>query len=315
MARRVRQTSSRGSKKRLSPVLPKGAPKQAQRASARAISQSSHSDGAEAVVSLQVESDVHRERNDERDWRDGDIFESQINSRMQTNESSQPVADSAIFPPMDSGGGEILAESFDEEGYLRLNPDLRRAIELGEFASGYSHYLSRGRSEGRALADAPGEARNVMHAASRGATRADLFPKESRCSVEDLIIAVNAGLMIVGWIDDEFSPLNCLRIIGPELARRARCDTTRESQAHGCRERGRRPSFARLWFRRFSAIRPRRRRVRTNSSRIISVRRILNRGAVRPWVRGRGAAARQDIGVSGGGLIFRQYQRREHEIS
>jgi hypothetical protein len=40
---------------------------------------------------------------------------------------------------------------FDEDEYLRCNPDVRRAVEQGEMASGAVHYRTFGRREGRRL--------------------------------------------------------------------------------------------------------------------------------------------------------------------
>lgn len=106
------------------------------------------------------------------------------------------------------------AEIFDEAAYLRLNPDVRQAVESGQIESGYSHYLLRGRAEGRALPGAPREARNVMLAISRGAGQEDPAAREVRCSIDTLIIAPSGGLMVVGWIDDAVDPLSCIRLTG-----------------------------------------------------------------------------------------------------
>jgi GT2 family glycosyltransferase len=110
----------------------------------------------------------------------------------------------------------LAAEVFDEAGYLRLNPDVRRAVEMGQIESGYAHYCWNGRAEGRALPDSPREARNTMLLSQGESERLGVFPKEARCSIEALIISARAGLMIVGWIDDVAHPLSCIRIIGPD---------------------------------------------------------------------------------------------------
>ncbi len=39
--------------------------------------------------------------------------------------------------------------NFEEAGYLEANPDVKRAVEDGQFASGKDHYLEFGRQEGR----------------------------------------------------------------------------------------------------------------------------------------------------------------------
>jgi GT2 family glycosyltransferase len=119
--------------------------------------------------------------------------------------------------PADSPDEDIIAaDSFDEAGYLRLNPDVRLAIEAGQVASAYSHYFWHGKAEGRALPDTPREARNVMLAVSEHIGGSAVFPNETRCSIEALIIAPKGGLMIVGWIDDASNPLTCIRIMGPD---------------------------------------------------------------------------------------------------
>jgi hypothetical protein len=40
---------------------------------------------------------------------------------------------------------------FDEREYLRCNPDVREAVEYGDFESGFQHYQRIGRREGRRL--------------------------------------------------------------------------------------------------------------------------------------------------------------------
>jgi GT2 family glycosyltransferase len=179
MVRRVKQTPSRGSKQRPSPVLPEDAIGLAESASQNS-------------------------------------GESQIDGLIQMTEPPEPDSGSVFFPRTDPAGGDFaVAESFDEAGYLRLNPDVRRAIELGQVESAYSHYLLYGRSEGRAPPETPQEPRNVMLAAPHDAAQANVFSQEARCGVEALIIAPMGGLMIVGWIDDASRPLSCIRIMGP----------------------------------------------------------------------------------------------------
>jgi GT2 family glycosyltransferase len=109
----------------------------------------------------------------------------------------------------------ISAEIFDEVGYLRLNPDVRLAIELGQIESGYAHYLMHGLSENRPLPDVPKEARNVM-LPSAAVGRSSHSSEQTRCAIEALIIAPSAGLMVVGWIDDAIHPITCIRIIAQE---------------------------------------------------------------------------------------------------
>ena len=135
--------------------------------------------------------------------------------RSLTDEAAAGPYQATDAAPADSQSDLLTAEVFDEAGYLRLNPDVRRAIEAGEIESGYAHYFWHGRAEGRALPDSPREARNTMLVSSIDGGL-DVFPKEARCSLEALIISPKAGLMIVGWIDDASHPLSCIRIIGPD---------------------------------------------------------------------------------------------------
>jgi len=41
---------------------------------------------------------------------------------------------------------------FDEQFYLSRYPDVREAVEKGDFASGHEHYLGHGQHEGRETA-------------------------------------------------------------------------------------------------------------------------------------------------------------------
>jgi hypothetical protein len=121
-----------------------------------------------------------------------------------------------IFEPMGESKGEpIPAAVFDEAGYLRLNPDVRHAIELGQIESGYSHYQLYGHAEGRPSPKVPTEARNVMLPSGR-AEPLDVGSIQANCSIDTLLIAPNGGLMVVGWIDDATYPLSCIRIIASD---------------------------------------------------------------------------------------------------
>lgn len=133
---------------------------------------------------------------------------------------SESALQSSHIKPAPSGNGAAIepvpASGFDEEGYLRLNPDVRHAVELGRFESGYAHYVLHGHIEGRPLPGIPKEAPNVMLRSQVATGPSDAAGAEARCSVDALIVAPNAGLMIVGWINDASQPLNCIRVIGPD---------------------------------------------------------------------------------------------------
>ena len=40
---------------------------------------------------------------------------------------------------------------FDEEAYLRVNPDVTKAVQEGKVSSGFMHYVYLGKKEGRKL--------------------------------------------------------------------------------------------------------------------------------------------------------------------
>lgn len=186
MARRVRKPPSRGEKKSPPPAL--------------------HSDDQE-VEDLRLGEDVAP----------GVEFDTvEITDSMTAMEYAQQIREGGEpQPPAGSPGEPVPVEVFDEAGYLRLNPDVQRAIELGHIQSGYAHYVMHGIAENRPLPNMPRESRNVMVPSFTGAGRTEAAPLEARCSIDALIIAPNAGLMVVGWIDDASHPLNCIRIIGP----------------------------------------------------------------------------------------------------
>jgi GT2 family glycosyltransferase len=128
-------------------------------------------------------------------------------------ESEQLGRQDEIFQPMSDDGDAIAAETFDEAGYLRLNPDVRQAVEQGAMESGFFHYVWYGRAEGRPVSPMPRETRNVM-LLSRAHVPPQSSASETRGSIDALIMAPSGGLMIVGWIDDASQPLNCIRITG-----------------------------------------------------------------------------------------------------
>jgi len=115
-----------------------------------------------------------------------------------------------------SGPDATSIDGFDEAGYLRLNPDVREAVELGRIKSGLLHYRQYGYSEDRPLPGPPREPRNVMLTPLGEARRPDISAKEARCAVDAILIAPKAGMMVVGWIDDAAYPLTCIRVVGPD---------------------------------------------------------------------------------------------------
>jgi GT2 family glycosyltransferase len=151
------------------------------------------------------------------------------------------VVAQSIFPAAGIPNLDLLpADIFDDAGYLRLNPDVRDAVESGHIESGYAHYVAHGHAEGRPLPDIPRELRNAM-VVSPATAQIETLTVQARCSVEALLIAQGGGLMIVGWIDDVNRPMTCIRIIAPgwrvviDVSRLMRVRRTDVEQALGTR--------------------------------------------------------------------------------
>ncbi len=164
-----------------------------------------------------IPGDVYKRARNALDVVVGTTPESLLDGSAGAGVSAQGASGMESAAPADSAEDDIIApENFDEAGYLRLNPDVKQAIEARQVASAYAHYFWYGKAEGRAIPDTPREARNVMLASTEDIGGIGVFPQETRHSIEALIIAPKGGLMIVGWIDDASHPLTCIRIIGPD---------------------------------------------------------------------------------------------------
>ena len=128
---------------------------------------------------------------------------------LQTNTSvEQESRDRAL------AAERLLDETnFDEQGYLRLNPDVADSIRRGEFESGYQHYVLHGFREGRNTPGASQEPRNRL---LRPTAAPEAMPiVEAAFNVEAVVASSTGGIFIVGWIDDTASPLIALRIGSP----------------------------------------------------------------------------------------------------
>src|SRR5450631_1706209 len=123
MVRRLRPTESRGSKKRSS-----------------AVSYNDVNETAADLVAAEVLEAVEIGRTLGEAERDGEFDQTKMAGLMPMGGSDQQVQQGDIFRPIDVGNNEaIFAERFDEAAYLLPNSDVKRAIELGQIASDYSH--------------------------------------------------------------------------------------------------------------------------------------------------------------------------------
>jgi GT2 family glycosyltransferase len=199
MVRRLRPTESRGSKKRSS-----------------AVSYNDVNETAADLVAAEVLEAVEIGRTLGEAERDGEFDQTKMGGLMPMGGSDQQVQQGDIFRPIDVGNNEaIFAERFDEAGYLLPNSDVKRTIELGQIESDYSHDFRHVSAGLRPLPGTPREARNVMLASPHGAGL-DVSVRGARGSVEALIIAPGAGLIVAGWIDDTSNPLSCICMTGPD---------------------------------------------------------------------------------------------------
>ncbi|MCX7381639.1 MAG: hypothetical protein NT133_09560 [Alphaproteobacteria bacterium] len=123
-----------------------------------------------------------------------------------------PAAPTAENP---SPGDLLDAGNFDEQGYLRLNPDVAASIDRGEFASGHQHYLLHGFREGRNTPSANNLPRNRLLRPTALATQAATPLAEIPFNVEAVLASSTGAIFIVGWVDDTASPVETLRIGSP----------------------------------------------------------------------------------------------------
>jgi GT2 family glycosyltransferase len=202
MARRVKPGTSDGAKKSRSSALRGEATEPAEATSLEEMPATFYAESADSTPSVDAPGGVESNAD--------------AQAQIEMGGAEQHINQNETVVPTESTDEDLIsADTFDEAGYLRLNPDVRLLIESGQLASGYSHYFWHGRAEGRALPDTPREVRNVMLTSPDEAMRTDVSPVPASSSMEALIIAPNAGLMIVGWIDDSSNPLSCIRITGP----------------------------------------------------------------------------------------------------
>ena len=114
---------------------------------------------------------------------------------------------------------------------MRLNPDVRDAVESGHIESGFAHYVTHGHAEGRPLPDISREVRNAM-LVSPATAQIETLAVQACCSVN--------------------RPMTCIRIIAPgwrvviDVSRLMRVRRTDVEQALGTSTQR---SYGFFWFR------------------------------------------------------------------
>jgi GT2 family glycosyltransferase len=102
---------------------------------------------------------------------------------------------------------ERPAGVFDEDVYLRLNPDVRLAVAAGGFRSGRDHYERFGRSEGRPFQAPVHVVRGrVLVTANPDAPRET--PAAPGGAVDTVKISQSGGIFLVGWANDAIDRLD-----------------------------------------------------------------------------------------------------------
>ena len=96
---------------------------------------------------------------------------------------------------------------FDEQIYLRLNPDVLLAVAAGKFSSGLEHYERFGRAEGRPITDLGTLPRGRVVPTAKSRDTAELA--EAPVGVLDAIrISPAGGIYVVGWVNDSLDRLD-----------------------------------------------------------------------------------------------------------
>jgi GT2 family glycosyltransferase len=102
-------------------------------------------------------------------------------------------------------------QGFDEQTYLRLNPDVLMAVAEGKFQSGQEHYEHYGRAEGR-LATTPGglPRDRIIITARPGQTQE--VPRAPHAAVDYVYLSSAGGLYVSGWVDDSLDRLETVEL-------------------------------------------------------------------------------------------------------
>ena len=104
--------------------------------------------------------------------------------------------------PADPAPAALPADAgFNEELYLRLNPDVLMAVAGGSFRSGREHFERFGRAEGRPVAlPANVVPDRVMVTAEAG--RIAEKPRAPGANIDHIKISPSGGIYVVGWVND-----------------------------------------------------------------------------------------------------------------
>ncbi|MGE4483371.1 glycosyltransferase family 2 protein [Acidocella sp.] len=113
-----------------------------------------------------------------------------------------------------TGGATARAASlpgFDEETYLRLNPDVLVAVAEGKFRSGREHYEHYGHAEGRLAVAPSGLPRDRVIITARSGQPAET-PHTPVGVVDAIKLSVSGGIYIEGWVNDALDRLDTVEL-------------------------------------------------------------------------------------------------------
>ena len=106
----------------------------------------------------------------------------------------------------------VAAADFDEQAYLKRNPDVAQGIARGMFPSGYDHYKNYGRYEGRALLGVEIGPRDKIVFSTERALDSPLIAALERVNIDAVLLSSSGGIMIVGWAYDSTDPLDSITL-------------------------------------------------------------------------------------------------------
>jgi len=100
-----------------------------------------------------------------------------------------------------------IDDSFDENIYIRAFPDVARAVERGDLASGLQHYLLAGRAERRL--QCPEYARQMAEDCATVEPPASVAtePHAPATSIDAFAVSDSGAMFLVGWTDDRHNQL------------------------------------------------------------------------------------------------------------
>jgi GT2 family glycosyltransferase len=98
---------------------------------------------------------------------------------------------------------------FDEDVYLRLNPDVLNAVAAGKFRNGREHYERFGRTEGRPTT-APGLLPPDKVVMTTPTGQGHEKPRAPGGAVDGVKLSGAGGIYIAGWANDALDRLDCI---------------------------------------------------------------------------------------------------------